>query len=151
SRSGLSLRTLWQRVRGLPARAEPQVSTPAANPHVSQLPEAELLGWRSEAEFRAAYERARAACGHEGPEDRYYVLKELLLSRRSLDADTAECGVYYGLGSFLLCQYAGRMATRPGFRHHCFDSFEGLSEPRGEDVPSREGVRAWLRGDMKAP
>jgi hypothetical protein len=146
------MRALWRTVRGLfPSRAGAPVSSSPVVPHLSELPEEELLIWKSEAEFRTVYARASAACGHDGPEDRYYVLKELLLSRPKLDADTAECGVYFGLASFLLCHYAGRLSVPAGFRHHCFDSFEGMSEPRGEDAPSREGVRAWRGGDMRAP
>ena len=123
----------------------------APNPHLSALPEEELLLWKRDAEFEAVYARGSEVCGHPGPRDRYYVLKELLRSLGTLEADTAECGVYHGLGSYILLHYAAAMPKRERWRHHCYDSFEGLSEPTAPDAPTRDGVRAWNRGDMTAP
>ena len=107
----------------------------------------DLMYWEQEPEFQSLYEQARAVCG-PGPKDRYYVLKELLLSMGTLEADTAECGVYRGLGSWLICHYARQMGS--SCRHHCFDSFEGLSAPTPADVPRRDDVRSWHAGDMTA-
>ncbi|MBI4614659.1 MAG: class I SAM-dependent methyltransferase [Planctomycetes bacterium] len=110
----------------------------------------ELLSWPLEADFLEVIEEGLRRCDH-GPSDRYYVAKELLLSLGRLDADTAECGVYRGLGSYVLCRYAARMPRCERFQHHGFDSFEGLSDPGTHDAPDRPGVRAWTKGDMAAP
>jgi len=55
--------------------------------------------------------------------------------------DTAECGVFEGAGSFLICaatqHQGGRSRT-----HYIVDSFEGLSEPDAVDGGS------WRRGNL---
>lgn len=120
--------------------------SPAIEPAPAQT---ELLLHLEDEEFNRFYTAARARCG-EGPRDRHYTLKELLLSLGRLEADTAECGVFFGLGSATICHYAAQLERKPGFRHHCFDSFAGLSRPTPADVPGRADVRAWHEGDMVA-
>jgi hypothetical protein len=114
------------------------------------LSEDHLHYWRLEPEFAEVYEAGATACG-PGPKDRYYAMKELLLSLGRLDADTAECGVFRGLGSFILGRYAEQLPRADGFRHHCYDSFEGMSAPGDRDTPERADVRAWAPGDMAGP
>jgi hypothetical protein len=75
------------------------------------------------------------------------VLKELLLSLGRLDADTAECGVFQGLGSKVMMHYAQQMPRCAGWTHHLFDSFQGMSNPTESDIPE-SGVRPWQAGDM---
>jgi hypothetical protein len=61
--------------------------------------------------------------------DRKYTLDQLLKLTLDLEGDTAECGVYKGASSYLICR-----AIRPGSkRHHLFDSFQGLSAPTSVD------------------
>lgn len=106
----------------------------------------DLMYWDRDTEFIKVYEKAAQQCG-PGPKDRYYVLKELLLSLGSLNADTAECGVYKGLGSYMICYYARQLDRKEGYQHHIFDSFRGLSEIDPRDIPE-PGVRHWKSGDM---
>jgi O-methyltransferase len=133
----------------LPFRAARKVIRlllPAPLPQPPKLRE-DLMYWTEELDFREAYETGARRCG-EGPRDRYYVMKELLLSLGRLDADTAECGIFKGLSSFLICRYAAGMPRGESYRHHCFDSFEGLSVPSAADAP-RSDVRPWFEGDMR--
>ncbi len=63
---------------------------------------------------------------------RRWSLHQLLRLTENVEGDTAECGVFKGSSSWLICRsnkengYFDRM-------HHCFDSFEGLSTPTDED------------------
>lgn len=110
-------------------------------------PEQHFLLHTTDDEFNRFYAGARARCG-DGPRDRYYTLKELLRSLGRLDGDTAECGVFHGLGSAVICHYSEQLQRRPDHRHHCFDSFAGMSRPGDEDLPSRPDIRPWKAGDM---
>lgn len=106
----------------------------------------DLLFWQQEEEFRRVCDEGEALCG-PGPRDRYYVIKEYLRSLGRLDGDTAECGIYRGLGSWLIRSYAQQLPRREDYRHHLFDSFEGVSAPTASDAPAA-GVRPWHAGDM---
>lgn len=108
----------------------------------------DLLYWEREEEFHDVLNRASVSCG-QGPRDRYFVLKELLMSLGRLDGDTAECGVFQGLGSKLMLHYAAQLPRCEDWRHHLFDSFEGMSPPTTADHPG-PGVRLWQAGDMTA-
>lgn len=73
--------------------------------------------------------------------DRRWNLYQLLRLVEDIPGDTAECGVYQGSSSYLICKFnsQSRKFTR---YHYMFDSFEGLSEPEQEDG------NYWLRGDF---
>ena len=61
--------------------------------------------------------------------DRKYTLNQLLQLTLHINGDAAECGVYKGASSYLICR-----AIEPyGKRNHLFDSFEGLSPPTDRD------------------
>ena len=62
--------------------------------------------------------------------DRHFALFSVAKSVRNLPGDTAECGVYRGLGSFVIL---ASVAEIPEKMHHVFDSFEGLSKPEDRD------------------
>ncbi len=64
-------------------------------------------------------------------------------STRSLPGDTAECGVFTGASSYLICT-----SHRTGTFHHAFDSFEGLSRPSDLDRPSSTEAYHWKQGDL---
>ena len=64
--------------------------------------------------------------------DRRWMIHQLLRIVDDVPGDTAECGVFEGAGSWLICQ-ANRSAAVPGRNHHIFDSFAGLSDPSGID------------------
>jgi len=73
--------------------------------------------------------------------DRRYVLDQLFLLTRNLSGATAECGVYQGTSSYLICNRADRGTKN----HYLFDSFEGLSKPQSIDGSY------WKAGDMAVP
>jgi hypothetical protein len=70
--------------------------------------------------------------------DRRWIMRELLRLVESVPGDTAECGVYEGAGSWLMC----RMNAGNDRQHHMFDSFEGLSQPAVVDGSH------WRKGAM---
>ena len=80
--------------------------------------------WLGDEEFFRYYERFHSPDRHHSA-DRKYFLKNLLKLAAGVPGDTAECGVYEGASSYLICQFfQGIQKT-----HFVFDSFEGLSEP----------------------
>ncbi len=87
-------------------------------------------------EFVALYERFEPRNNHSI--DRKFALAELWKLCEHVPGDTAECGVFHGASSYLICR-----ATRgSGRTHHVFDSFEGLSGSGGEDGSY------WQKGDL---
>jgi hypothetical protein len=69
---------------------------------------------------------------------RHWTLWQLAKLAKDVSGDTAECGVYLGASSWLMCQALGRP-------HHVFDSFEGLSRPLPVDG------KHWKTGALAAP
>jgi O-methyltransferase len=73
--------------------------------------------------------------------DRKWMVYQLLRLVAHLPGDTAECGVFRGATSYLIC--AANKECRAGSRmHHLFDSFAGLSQPAVSD-----GAH-WAKGDL---
>ena len=73
--------------------------------------------------------------------DRKYLLRSLLGLVSMVPGDTAECGVYKGASSYLIC----RAIEGTGKSHHLFDSFSGLPQPGPTDGTY------WSRGDLFMP
>lgn len=73
---------------------------------------------------------------------RHFALWQLLRMNAGVEGDTAECGVYRGASSWLIC--AANSAQDPKREHHLFDSFEGLSEPEARDG------KTWNKGHLAA-
>lgn len=73
---------------------------------------------------------------------RRLALQQLLRLVHDIPGDTAECGVYEGLGSFIILDANARSHHKR--THHLFDSFEGLSDPSPLD-----GFY-WSKGDLAA-
>ncbi|MEY2481375.1 MAG: O-methyltransferase [Verrucomicrobiota bacterium] len=73
--------------------------------------------------------------------DRKWMLHQLLRLVADVPGDTAECGVYRGATSYLIC-CANKQASVGAKTHHLFDSFEGLSEPEPIDG------KHWHAGDL---
>ena len=63
---------------------------------------------------------------------RKWMLYQLLRLIEHVPGDTAECGVWRGASSYLICQ-ANEKNPHHQRIHYCFDSFEGLSAPGTED------------------
>lgn len=76
--------------------------------------------------------------------DRRWMLYQLMRLVRNVPGDTAECGVYTGAGSYLICKVNqdNELFQRT---HYIFDSFEGLSKPSGCDGEH------WNEGDLFCP
>ncbi len=102
------------------------------------------LDWWKRNEHRMAWETFPAT--NLDVKDRRFVLYSMARSVRHLAGDTAECGVFDGASSHLIC-----MTHETGHTsvHHAFDSFQGLSEPSQEDRPTVEGARTWAVGDLR--
>jgi hypothetical protein len=60
------------------------------------------------------------------------MLYQLMRLVASVPGDTAECGVYQGGCSYIMCRL-NQLNTAHRRTHFMFDSFEGLSEPTAED------------------
>jgi hypothetical protein len=78
--------------------------------------------------------------------DRHWMVSELCRMVTHVPGDTAECGVFKGATSYLIC-----LANKQtGKRHHVFDSFEGLSTPGpGDGDYWRPGVLACALDQVK--
>lgn len=97
-----------------------------------------LLWWKDE-EFNLFLNRFGEIRGQET--DRRWMLYQLALMSVNIAGDTAECGVYQGAGSHLICkatQTNGQQRT-----HFIFDSFQGISSPSNLD-----GNGYWRQGDL---
>ena len=64
--------------------------------------------------------------------DRRWMLYQLLRLIEDVPGDTAECGVFRGSTSYLICRDNERNKAHERW-HYAFDSFEGLSQPTGAD------------------
>jgi len=77
------------------------------------------------------------------PDDRCFFLYNAVKNVRQVAGDTVDIGVRFGASSF----YILKSLNDPARRHLLFDSFEGLSEPVGEDAIAG-GESFWKKGDM---
>jgi O-methyltransferase len=75
--------------------------------------------------------------------ERRFTLQQLAASVRHLPGATAECGVFKGVTSALICATL-RGTYRDGALHYGFDSFEGLPEPGPNDLN-------WAQGQLATP
>jgi O-methyltransferase len=113
------------------------------------------LYWISDKAFKRTWDSLRSDPNnweHQRPQarrppDSKYVLYSIAQYLRSLDGDTAECGVFRGDSSYLICHAAGE--TKDTI-HHVFDSFAGLSHPAECDRPALPDVYQWSSGDLSA-
>ncbi len=87
-------------------------------------------------EFIGQYDEKRGLNAH-----RKWSLAQLFRLCAHLPGDIAECGVYTGASSLLLCESIKRLNLQEK-KCHLFDSFEGISEPGLEDG------NHWTRGDL---
>lgn len=100
----------------------------------------QLAWWQDEA-FTAFLHRFDELDGFNT--HRKWTLAQLVRLTVDVPGDTAECGVYQGASSWLIC--AANRGNRWHERmHHLFDSFEGLSEPGAFDGSH------WRKGNLRA-
>jgi hypothetical protein len=74
--------------------------------------------------------------------DRRWTLDQLMRLVDRVPGDTAECGAYKGLSSYIICR-RNQQSPLPKRVHHVFDSFAGLSQPN-----DRADGRYWHAGDL---
>lgn len=93
--------------------------------------------WMTDPEFCKQIDSS----GIESPRlrERYWVICQYVKQTVDLVGGTAECGVYRGSSSWLICKNSG------GKAHYCFDSFKGLSEP---DLCDGD---YWTKADLSSP
>ena len=117
---------------------------------------AELLLSRGDPHFEGWYRAGLTSCAmNDNPtrKERFYNLVQFFRQTLSLEGAVAECGLWRGFSSFLLCRSA--QSVRPGFKgenYHVFDSFQGLPEPGPEDeIPPKklDGVRGKFTGRLE--
>jgi len=89
----------------------------------------EIDWWKNE-EFNDFLERFNEADSYNS--HRRWMVHQLVRLVDQVPGDTAECGVYLGASSYLICA-ANAGNEKSEKYHHCFDSFEGLSEPSALD------------------
>ena len=87
--------------------------------------------WWTDSEWLGTYDRfltpdRRPTADHHRILDRRFTLQAFAASVSHLLGSTAECGVYRGTGSSLIC--ATLCGTYHDEKHYGFDSFEGLPE-----------------------
>jgi len=101
-----------------------------------------FLDWFHNQEFGSFLSRFNVS--HDCNDGRRWMLGQLLRLTAALPGDTAECGVYRGADSYLICLFNASLqgSTRT---HFMFDSFQGLSAPTVFD-----GTH-WKQGDLKSP
>jgi len=87
------------------------------------------MDWWHDANFNAYLDRFGERGGFNT--HRKWTLWQLLRLCDDVEGDTAECGVFQGASSWLIC--AANQTRRGQPVHHLFDSFQGLSAPGAED------------------
>jgi hypothetical protein len=97
------------------------------------------MAWWQDREFAAYLDRFGEADGMNA--DRRWMLAQLMRLVEGVPGDTAECGVFRGAGSFLMCRMNEVQASQRRW-HFVFDSFAGLSEP------SKLDGGHWKPGDL---
>lgn len=142
SRWSLKIMSRWRARSKTLTRAiagDPWARYRAAEVVASFISSEALLGdrtklWMADSEFHEQI----ANSGIESPRlrERYWVICQYVKQTVDLVGATAECGVYRGASSWLICKNSG------GKPHYCFDSFTGLSEPGEHDGAY------WRSGDL---
>jgi O-methyltransferase len=94
--------------------------------------------WLRDEDFRSTYTRFEP----HNPRrmDRVWTAKQFARLTASVPGDTAECGAFRGLTSYVICEELRGTDKR----HHVFDSFSGISSPG-----SLDGTY-WQQGDLAA-
>ena len=87
-------------------------------------------GWWADREFNEYLKRFNEIKGLNT--DRRWMLYQLMRLTEAVPGDTAECGVYKGASSYLICRI-NQEAKNYNRLHFGFDSFEGLSKPTSWD------------------
>lgn len=101
------------------------------------------VSWFTDKEFirvQSRFSKSLKKPIHERRFTLYYLAKSI----RNISGDIAECGVYKGEGSY----YIIKANQKTGKSFYLFDSFEGLSDPDKNDVPTKERAFRWKKNDL---
>lgn len=80
------------------------------------------------------------------PDERCFVLQNVVRGLRNVPGDVAECGLRFGKSTAFMLQ------ADEAKRSYClFDSFEGLSEPTAKDALPSTGKAYWTQSDLSVP
>jgi O-methyltransferase len=101
--------------------------------------------WLEDEQFLQVWKSFRE--GDDKIRDRRFSLYQLARSAQNLRGDTAECGVWRGAGSYLIC----KATEAPGRMHHVFDSFEGIAEATARDFSNHHDQHQWQAGEFATP
>jgi O-methyltransferase len=136
---------MTERLRALTAAAmgDPDARYLIAERVAARLHNEAVLGdpqkdWLRDADFLRAYQRFEPR--NPRRMERAWTAMQIARWTADLPGDTAECGVFQGLTSWLMC----RENADRGKAHHVFDSFQGISSPGELDGEH------WHEGDLSA-
>jgi O-methyltransferase len=137
-----SLKTRWWRKQAGQAPHSPQASVVISPPAFNLK-----VRWWDDPEWLKKYDRYVLPDSFTGEHhhrilDRRFTLQSFANSVKRLQGSTAECGVFKGVSSALIC--ATLKGTYDSAAHYGFDSFEGLPEPTANDA-------AWQQGQLAVP
>jgi hypothetical protein len=114
------------------------------------------VGWLSDRTWMAPYSEflkydsmPEAGADETRILDRRFTLASTLKAVRELHGSTAECGVFKGVGSAMICQTLAATYAADEL-HFAFDSFEGLPEPQEVDRDANQRLH-WKAGDLAVP
>lgn len=116
------------------------------------------VAWWADRSWLSPYEKYLEADRHPGQPktrilDRRFTLLQFVKAVRQLPGCTAECGVFSGVASALICK-ALEGTYQDGEHHFGFDSFEGLPEPTKLDRLTSsshlwsKGAHWWSKGAL---
>lgn len=98
--------------------------------------------WRSRDYFLAGLRRDIRGI----PDERCFVLQNVVRGLKAVPGDVAECGLRFGKSTAFM------LAADQAKRTYClFDSFEGLSEPTPQDALASTGKAYWTQSDLSVP
>ncbi|PYP90915.1 MAG: macrocin O-methyltransferase [Candidatus Angelobacter sp. Gp1-AA117] len=90
------------------------------------------LDWWNDESFNAYLQQFGELQGASSLRSRSrWMVYQLLRLAEPIPGDTAECGVFAGASSYLICRFL--QSKSQACTHFIFDSFEGLSQPSVED------------------
>ncbi|MFC3691821.1 TylF/MycF family methyltransferase [Chenggangzhangella methanolivorans] len=105
--------------------------------------EKRLPEWRKRDYFASA--RGHAIEGI--PDERCFVLQNVIRALKDVPGDVAECGLRFGKSTAFMLE----ADPRKDRSWRLFDSFEGLSEPEAADALADTGKAHWGKSDLDVP
>jgi len=113
-----------------------------------------ILTWEQDADFNFIYNLAQhktqmAFSDNPLRRQRHYILIQYFRTLGLPKNAVVECGVWRGLSSYQLCYHLKKYHDQGlSVEYHVFDSFEGLSRPTHEDIPTADNVKSAKKGKL---